>query len=185
MTAFETHRSQFAALVIELTRMAVASLRRVYHDPDAMEEAVQNSLALTWQSYHALIEQDRAGDPGIIKSILWYSLKQTRAGRALSRSGNTNAKDATTAARTGKVRFESVDLRQFESDSTPIPERVAFRIDLPKFLGTLNDRQRDMADDLMAGERTQDVAKKYDVTPGAVSQFRNRFKDLLEAYLAE
>src|SRR5205807_5902755 len=109
-------------------------------DREARDEAVQNTLALTWQGYVSLIGQGRAGEPGIIKSVLWYSIKQTKAGRALPRSGNTNAKDAMNAATAGKVHFEWADHRAFVSDTTPVPEAVAFRIDLPEFLATLNTR---------------------------------------------
>lgn len=182
MNEINTFRDRFAALVPELIKMSAAKFSDL--DPEGRDEAVQNTLALTWQNYAALIAQHRADEPGIIKSILWYSIKQTRAGRALSRSGNTNAKDATTAAAAGKVRFEGVDLRHFVSDATPIPQAVAFRIDLPAFLATLTDRQRLMAEDLMAGERTQDVAAKFGVSPGAVSQFRTRFADLYAAFMA-
>jgi hypothetical protein len=71
------------------------------------------------------------------------------------------------------------------ADTTPIPEQVAFRIDIPAFLNTLNDRQRAMAYDLASGMGTGEVARKYNVSPGAVSQFRTRFKLLLERFYAD
>lgn len=180
MNTSETHSSTFTALLPEMQRMAAAAFRHL--DPEAREEAIQNCLALTWKAYLSLTEQGRADEPGVLKSCLWYSIKQTRAGRRAE--GESRAKDAYKNARRGRVRFETVELRHFVSDETPVPDAVSFRIDVPAFLATLNDRQRRMAESLMEGSTTGEVATTYGVTPGAVSQFRTRFKKLFEAYLA-
>jgi hypothetical protein len=82
------------------------------------------------------------------------------------------------------VTFESVTLGSFVSDDTPVPEAVSFRLDVPAFLATLGDRQQRMAADLMTGTTTTECAAKFKVTPGAVSQFRTRFKELFEVYMA-
>jgi hypothetical protein len=180
MKTFETCKDTFTNLLPDLTRMAKAAFRDL--GPEAREEAVQNTLALTWKSYHALIEQGRADEPGILKSVLWYSIKQTRTGRKVD--GDSRAKDAFKYAKRGRAKFESVELKNFVSDETPIPEAVSFRIDVPTFFATLSDRQQRMAEDLMTGETTSAVAGKYGVTPGAVSQFRTRFKELFETFMA-
>jgi hypothetical protein len=183
MQTFETCKDTFTCLLPELTRMAKAAFRDLR--PEARAEAVQNALALTWKSYYSLIEQGRADEPGIIKSVLWYSIKQTRTGRTLPGTGEAEKpRDVYRNARKGRVRFEHVDLRHFVGDDTPVPDAVSFRLDVPAFFATLSDRQQRMAEDLMMGERTSTVAANYGVTPGAVSQFRLRFKELFEAYMA-
>jgi len=178
MTSCET----FASLVPELTRMADAAFRNLGRE--AREEAVQNTLALAWKSYHALIEQGRADQPGIIKSVLWFSIKQTRTGRTMPGTGDTKPKDCFTHARRGHVTFVDVALDSFVADTTAIPDAVSFRIDVPAFLATLTDRQQRMAQDLMAGGSTSAVAQKFGVTAAAVSQFRTRFKDRFENFMA-
>ncbi len=180
MTTFETHRQSFARHVAELHRMAAAQFRHL--DPEAMQEAVQNTLALAWKAFLALILKGRAGEDGILKSCLWYSIKQTKAGRKVD--GESRAKDAYKHARKGRVGLERADLRNFVSDDTPVPDAVSFRIDLPNFLATLTDRQQRMAEVLMTGETTTAVADQFGVTPGAVSQFRTRFKELFEVFMA-
>lgn len=183
MQTFETCKDTFTCLLPELTRMAKAAFRDLR--PEAREEAVQNTLALTWKSYHALIEQGRADEPGIFKSVLWYSIKQTRAGRSMPGTGEAEKpRDVYRNAQRGRVRFEHVDLRHFVGDDTPVPDAVSFRIDVPAFFATLNDRQQRMAEDLMTGETTSAVAGQFGVTPGAVSQFRILFKGLFEAFMA-
>lgn len=180
MQNIDTFKDTFTSLLPDLTRMATAAFRDLR--PEAREEAVQNTLALTWKAFHALIGQGRADEPGILKSVLWYSIRQTRAGRKVD--GESRAKDAYKNARKGRVRFESVELRHFVGDDTPVPDAVSFRIDVPAFFATLSDRQQRMAHDLMAGETTSAVAGKFGVTPGAISQFRCRFKELFDAYMA-
>lgn len=180
MTTFETHRQSFARHVAELHRMAASHF--LHLGREAREEAVQNVLALAWKAFHALILKGRADEPGILKSVLWYSIKQTRAGRKVD--GESRAKDAYKNARRGRVQFERADLRHFVGDDTPVPDAVSFRIDVPAFLATLSDRQQRMAEVLMTGETTTAVAHQFGVTPGAVSQFRVRFKELFELFLA-
>jgi len=182
MTSFQTHRQLFTNLVPELERMATA--RFLYLREEAREEAVQNAICLTWQNYHVFILKGMA-DPGIIKSILWFSIKQTRSGRALTRSGNTNAKDASTAAKRGKVKFVRVQLKHFVSDNTPIPDAVSFRVDVPAFFSSLTQRQRSIAEDLMSGMTTTECADKYGLTLGRISQFRTWFKEQFDLFLAD
>ena len=182
MSNFNTFRDTFTCLLPDLTSMAAAAFR--YLDPEAREEAVQNALALTWHAFHSLIEKGRGEGEGIIKSCLWFSIKQTRAGRTVPSGGESKPKDAFTYAKKGRVRFERIDLRYFVSDDTPVPEVVSFNVDVPAFFETLNDRQRHMAEDLMAGMTTGECASKYRVTAGAVSQFRVRFKGLFDVFMA-
>ena len=180
MTAFETHTHTFTALLPEMQRMAAAAFRHL--DPEAQEEAVQNTLALTWKAFHALIEQGRADEPDIVKSCLWFSIKQTRVGRKVE--GESRAKDIHKNSHRGRAKFEMVELTQFVSDEAPVPDQVSFRIDVPAFLATLSDRQQRMAEALMNGSTTSEVADTFKVTASAVSQFRTRFKELFEVYMA-
>jgi hypothetical protein len=53
--------------------------------------------------------------------------------------------------------------------------QAAFRIDFPAWLGTRPERDRRVLDDLMLGERTLDVARKYALSPAGVSQLRREF----------
>jgi hypothetical protein len=182
MTAFETHRSQFDAMVPDLIRMAAAKFRHL--DPDAREEAIQNTLALTWHGYVGLIRQGRGDEPGIAQSILWYAVKQTRAGRTVPTGESTRPKDFYAHAKRGRLRLEYVELHEFVSDTTPVPEAVAFRLDFPAFLDTLSTRHRAVALDLMDGMGTGECAARHMVTSAAISQTRSRIADLYADFVA-
>lgn len=62
-----------------------------------------------------------------------------------------------------------------DNTQTPVPEQVAFRQDFPAWRLTRSERDRRLVDDLMVGERTQDVAARYGLTQGRVSQLRRDF----------
>jgi len=182
MTNFESRRDTFTALVPELTRMTSAAFRD--RDPEARAEAIQNTLALAWYAFHALIEQGRGDEPNIIKSVVWFSVKQTRVGRTIPSGGEAKPKDVFTHASRGRFKVERIDLREFVDDATAVPEQVSFRLDVPAFLSTLNERQQRMAEALAIGETTSAVAAEFGVTPGAVSQFRLRFKTMFDTFMA-
>jgi hypothetical protein len=60
---------------------------------------------------------------------------------------------------------------------TPIPDQVAFRIDFRSWSQTLTERDRRLVQELMLGERTRDVARRFAVSPGRISQKRRQFHD--------
>jgi DNA-binding NarL/FixJ family response regulator len=78
--------------------------------------------------------------------------------------------------------LQHINFNYFIDDATPIPDQVAFRLDVPRFFETLSARQRAMAMDLASGMTTKEVARKHGVSAAAVSQFRSRFKVLLERF---
>ena len=182
MASFEQHRATFTHLIPELVCMTKAHFRHL--DTASREEAVHKVLCLAWEAFYTLIRQGRADEPNRIKSVLWFAIKRAKTGRDLSHTGNTNAIDASSAAKRGKTRFEQVDLRNLVSDSTPVPDAVSFRLDVPAFMATLTNRQQRMAEDLIVGEKTSAVAAKFGVSSGAVSQFRNTFKTRFKEFMA-
>jgi hypothetical protein len=177
MTINAPHES-FTRQLPELEVMALAQFRGL--GPEAREEALQNTTALAWKYWLRLAEKGRADEPELLRNVWWYALKQTRAGRTITRGDGKRGKARHDAY--DRFMVEHIDFNLFVADRTPIPEQVAFRIDIPVFLNTLNDRQKALACDLASGMGTGEVAKKHGVTPGAVSQFRTRFKMLFEKF---
>lgn len=171
----------FVAFLPDMQAIASWSFR--YLDPDKREEAVQNVVTLAWKFAHVLFRQGRMEEPGILKSVLSYAIRQTRSGRTLQ--GKSKCKDALDYRDRGRVTFEETDLTGFIGRTTPVPDQVSFRVDVPAFLSTLKRHQQALAADLAVGMTTSEAAKKYGVTPGAVSQFRVRFKALFDSFFAE
>ena len=59
-----------------------------------------------------------------------------------------------------------------EDHRTPVPDQVAFRIDFPKWLTLLSRRNRRIAEALALGNSTSQVAKRFGLSPGRISQLR-------------
>jgi hypothetical protein len=60
---------------------------------------------------------------------------------------------------------------------TPPPDQAAFRIDFPRWRTTRTERDRGILHDLMLGERTGQVSRKYGISASRVSQLRRDFHD--------
>ena len=75
----------------------------------------------------------------------------------------------------GQRLHDAFEERLRDNTQTPVVEQVVFRCDFPAWLGTLSARNRRVVDDLVAGERTGDVAQKFGLSPGRVSQLRRQF----------
>lgn len=152
-------------------------------DAEKREEAVAAVIALAWKHWHRLGERNRADNPGILKSVLWFSIKQINAGRRIDSAAKPRC--PMTLRAWGKASFEPEGLDGLVSKTAGVVDTVSFRLDIPRFLATLSERQRTMVYDLAVGMGTGEVAEKHGVTPGAVSQFRNRFKVLHERFFGE
>jgi len=75
----------------------------------------------------------------------------------------------------GQEMQDVFEERLQDNTVTPVPEQVAFRLDFPSWLKTLTYRDRRVIEDLMIGERTLDVANRYGLTSGRISQLRQEF----------
>lgn len=170
----------FTSELPNLERLAQFCFRHL--KPEAREEAVQNTIALAWKALARLTERGLANDPDRLRHVLHFAVKQTKAGRMPQ--GQIKERDAFQLSRSQNGSSLGINLDGFVSHNTPIPERVAFRLDTVAFLATLSDRQRAIAGDLMEGQTTGEVARQHGVTSGAISQFRRRFRQQYEAFIA-
>ena len=151
-------------------------------DAEKRDEAVSNTVALAWKAWHRLNERGKANEPGILKAICWFVIKQTRAGRRIDHAGKP--RDPLALRVYGKVTFEPWNLEDYIGKDTPIPDAVSFRVDVPAFLSTLSKRHRSIALDL-THMTTGEVAEKYGVSPGRISQIRQELKALFDQFFAD
>ena len=69
-----------------------------------------------------------------------------------------------------------------EDHRTPVPDQVAFRCDFPSWLHSLPVRNRRIARALSVGHTTGEVAKRFNVSPGRISQLRQEFQRAWEEF---
>ena len=64
-----------------------------------------------------------------------------------------------------------------EDHHTPVADQVAFRLDFPHWLSTFTRRDRKIAELLAAGHNTGDVARRFHLSPGRISQKRREYAE--------
>jgi hypothetical protein len=181
MVTLGSVQNVFVRRMPALQKMAKISFRHL--PPEAKQESITNAVALAWKFFYNLFLRGRSNEHGILDSCMRFAIRQTRAGR--TPQGCPRKKDVLAPRWVGPTRLADFDPEQFVSRNTPIPEAVSFRMDVPAFLVTLNDRQRKMSLDLAGGMTTSECAAKYGVTAGRVSQWRREFKQLFDTFFAE
>jgi DNA-directed RNA polymerase specialized sigma24 family protein len=177
-------RSVFESHLPEINRLAGSHFK--YLDPDAREEAVQNAVVLAYRYWTRLVERGKTAE-NVFRGAIWWACKQTRQGRQGSGSGKIKPKCVLDYARRRKANVMvqgGVDLNTFIGASASIPDAVAFRLDVPAFLGTLTPKDRKIALTL-AIHGTTETARRIGVSPGAISQFRTRFRQKYDAFHSE
>jgi hypothetical protein len=185
MIAATDARTVFESRLPEIECLAGSHFRHL--DPDAREEAVQNSVVLAYRYWLRLAEVGKTGED-CFKSAVWWAAIHTKQGRKGGGSGRVKPKCVLDYARRHKrgVAIQvGVDLNYFVQSTASTPDAVSFRLDVPAFLGTLPERDREIAMTLAEGQGTTETARKFGVSPGAISQFRTRFRKKYDEFLAE
>ena len=151
------------------------------------EEAVAEMIALAWKWHLRLTERGKDARR-FPTALAAYAARAVNDGRRLC--GKERAKDVLSPPAQRHHGFTTSPLPEGSTlsgnvfdealqDNTrsPVPEQVSFRIDFPQWLGTFTERDRCMIEDLMAGEGTFAVSRKYGLSPGRISQKRREFME--------
>jgi hypothetical protein len=150
------------------------------------DDFVAEMVALSWKWFVRLVE--RGKDPTEFPTALaGFAARAVRAGRRVA--GQEKAKEVLSPlaqARHGFVVEKLLDHETLTSNlltlalqdnrKSPPDEQCAFRMDFPAWLDLLGDRNRRIAEDMMLGERTLDLADRHGISPARVSQLRREFR---------
>ncbi len=180
----------FLAMVPVITRYARTAFGHL--DPDAREDLVQECIANCVVAFARLVERGKQSIayPTVLAG---FAVRQIRDGRRVGKKQNVRDVYDIHAQVKGGHQLQHIgsprDQRHggwreqlVENSRTPVAEQAAFRIDFPSWLGTLSVRDHRIVDDLAAGERTGDVARRSGVSAGRVSQLRGQLKESWEAF---
>src|SRR5262249_54759421 len=163
--------------------------------PDQRSDAIAEVIALAWAWFVRLARRGKDASPFVV-ALARFAARRVRPGRKLC--GVENGKDVLAGRTQGRYAFTVGTLPTYSTlEGTPyeealrdntraeIPEQVAFRIDFPRWLAGLAERDRQLVQDLAMGHRTEVVARKYRVTPGAVSHRRRDFHRAWQRFQGE
>jgi hypothetical protein len=150
--------------------------------PHRKEDRIAEMVGLAWKWFLAMASRGKDGRD-FPRAIAAYAARAVHCGRRVWRQERANEVLSPVAQKrhdfmVGTLpNFETLEsnpLLEALADNTvsPVPDQAAFRLDFPRWLGRLGERNRQVAEDLMVGERTLDVADKHGLCPGRISQLR-------------
>ena len=202
----EALRATFVAMLPRIVSRGEFVFHRV-KCPHRRADYLAEMLALCWSWLVRLAQQGRDGTR-FVSALSAFAARQVWSGRRLS--GGENSKDVLSgrARRRHGFRVEpllstrrshesrySVPLGQQAQDSfeerlrdnavTPPPDAVAFKLDFACWLQTLTDRDRGIIGDMILDERTTDLARKFGVSAGRISQLRREYLQDWRAFCGE
>jgi hypothetical protein len=168
--------------------------------PVKQEDKIQECVALGWKWFLRLSERgkDVFAFPTAFAALLARAVKcgrrlcgQERSRDSLSfvaqqrhgfrvellpRSTRCSHEDLY-AEPQGQALHDTFEERLRDNTLTPVLDQVAFRIDFPAWLRTLTPRERRLVRAMALGERTMDLSKEFEVSPGRISQLRRELRD--------
>jgi DNA-binding NarL/FixJ family response regulator len=172
------HRA-FVAMLPHIRQQAQRAFR--LENPEAQEDMVAEVLASAYVAFVRLAQRGQL-DRAFSTTLAQYAIRQTRSGRCVG--GRLNLQDVS-ARRTQLAKRIKMDrLDQFDAErgewryllvedkhAGPAETAIA-RMDIAAWFRSLSCRQRRIAQALARGETTHDVARKFGLTPGRISQLR-------------
>ena len=180
--ALEQLQEGFLGLMPRLEQHARLAFRHV-RCPGLRDDRIQETLAVAWAWYvrAAGQQKDLADFPAAFASL---AARHVRSGRWLC--GQQPSQDALSPLAQARHGFVTQPLPAHDTATaenlalealidntiTPPPDQAAFRLDFPRWLESLGQRKRQLARDLMSGERTGEVAARHGLSQGRVSQIR-------------
>ena len=155
--------------------------------PDTRADRVAETLALAWRHFAALSRRGKRPEQFVTTLALRCS-QAVRAGRKLvGCEGGTEVLSPVAQVRHGFAvgrlpdrdrEREGHPLAEALADNTrsAVPKQAAFRVDFPRWRVSLRRRDRRVLDALARGERPTDVAHRFGLSKGRVSQLRADFE---------
>ena len=181
-----TWQPNFIAMLPEIQQ----KLRLVFCrlDLEAREDAIEEGIVHSLMAYVRLHEQGRE-EVATPSSLAWYSSRQVKRGRQAG--GRMNGKEP--LSRYGQIsngiQIEPLTSKwidaMVEDKRATVADQVAAKIDVAAWFATLTKRMKEIAKDLAYGFSTSEVAKKYGVTAGRISQLRRTLEESWVAFQGE
>jgi hypothetical protein len=157
-----------------------------------IEDIIQDLSGMALLSYNSLV---RRGKEVFFSPILNYAIKHYRQGRRFTGSNSTDVHSEETQ-RLGRSKLhqlseyddeqvnKGLDTREFMEDRrVNVADTVQFVIDYEDWLSNQSARDQQIIKDLSYGYTTGDVAKKYAVSDGLISQYRKRYGNSWKTFI--
>lgn len=155
-------------------------------------DCVADAVALAWKWFARLAEQgkDATRFPSVLAT---FAARAVKSGRRVA--GQVPAKDVMSFVCQQRRGFAVGKLPDFatlegnplaealaDNTQTPPPDAAAFRLDFPAWLATYSSRDRAVIQDMALGEHTKELASRFGLSEGRISQKRREFCQEWEAF---
>ena len=176
-------QDRFAALLPVVLKYVAPAFHKLR--PEAKAEAVQEAVANACVAYARLVERGKES-LAFATVLARYAVAQVRAGRQVG--GRLNIRDVSSDYAQYRKQFRLERLDRYDPEEgcwqeavvedyrTPVADQVSFRIDFPAWLNSLSRRDRKIAQNLADGQSTSEVARRFGLSLGRVSQLRREFE---------
>jgi len=173
----------FLALLPAIRRQANYAFRRMR--PAAKEDAVEDVICAACVAFRRLVAKGKA-NVACPSALARFAIRQYSAGRRLGCKLNVKDVSSEYCRIQKQIILERLDRQSRETgewDEILLEDRragpadtAAARIDVHDWFHNMRLRDRKIAQALAVGERTLDVAKRFGISPGRVSQKRLEFR---------
>ena len=183
---------------LELLPFLMKSANRAFagYSPDRRSDAVQNILCWAFLNLKRLASNGRLHDV-YAGSLARFAIGRHREGRSLGVVTSSGDVMSHYCQNLGRSKVKNYGLAEniadcFTSEATatdaryPVDRTVQFKMDFFEgWVQEQSERDREIILDLAMGETTGDVARKYGVTDGLISQYRKRYRASWNEYIAD
>jgi hypothetical protein len=190
-------QARFLDLVPKLETHATILFRQIVC-PDKRADLISEAIALGWKWYCRLHEmgKDVAEFPVVFASLVGKAVRsgrrlcgQERANDVLSPvaqrrhgfaveglpSSTATPHDRLYGEVDGQRELDVYEERLHDNTVTPPDQQAMFRVDFAAWLRTMTGRERRLIHSMSRNERTKDLSRQFQLSPGRISQFRREF----------
>jgi hypothetical protein len=183
----------FLAMLPQIVAHARIAFR--YLKPEARAEAVQEVVCNALKAFVRLVQLQKT-ELAYPTVLARFGVAQTRDGRKVGNRLNVHEVLSPYCQQRKKVFVERLDRFDEEENAwqeavvqdtrtTSVPEIVAFRCDFADWLDSLRRRDRRIAETLALSNRTTDVAKRFKMCAGRVSQLRRELEESWRKFVGD
>ncbi len=148
------------------------------------EDLVAEVVASAYLNFARLVERNKL-DVAYPTPLARYAVKQIRAGRRVGNRNDIRDLLSNRAKRAGTIVGGLLELDErgrwqellVEDRKTRPADVATCRVDFQAWLATLTVRNRRIAEALAAGSSTTEVAERFGISPGRVSQLRRELHE--------
>lgn len=151
---------------------------------ERQDEQIADALLMAWK-YFSNEHAKGNGSVERLETCIYWATVKVLSGRTL-RNGS-KCRDIHSQAKKGHCSVEPIGTHaEFLLDSrASIPDVVATKLDFDDFMSTLDSTDRIKITECIAGETTADIARKFNVSPSAISQTRRKLADRYREFCNE